>query len=232
VFHRFYRGAVNQSTGFALFVPRLLRQGYPCDGKATKGLLQARGTMLQIGNTYYIETKMRFFPFMAIALVTLGLSACSGVETKAEYPTSRQPGDADATYNNQRQSIFGTGGLSLFSSKKKKEVETGITVNAYLWRASLDTISFMPIDQADPFGGTILTEWFQPPQNPYERVKVNVFIIGRQLRTDALKLTLFRQIAQDGQWIDVAVDPATVTQLEETILTRARQLKVGEKNTK
>lgn len=174
---------------------------------------------------------MRFPILITLLLASLSLSACSGIETKAEYPTTRVAGDPDITYN-QRESIFGKGGLNLFSTNKKKGNNSvpGITVNAYLWRASLDTISFMPIDQADPFGGTILTEWFQPPQNPYERVKVNVFIIGHELRTDALKVTLFRQEAQDGQWIDVAVDPATVTQLEETILTRARQMKVGEKN--
>lgn len=171
-------------------------------------------------------------PLFSLLAILVGLTGCSGVETKAEYPTSRRAGDPDATYSNRRESIFGEGGLHLFGNGGKNtasaKTETGITVNAYLWRSALDTISFMPIAQADPFGGTILTEWFQPPQNPYERVKITVFIIGRQLRTDALKLNLFRQVAQDGQWVDVAVDPATVTRLEETILTRARQMKVSE----
>lgn len=177
---------------------------------------------------------MRFLPACTIVFIALNLMACQGVETKAEYP-DRRAGDADAVYG-KRDSIFGTNGLSLFSSKKKSNDVTGITVNAYLWRAALDTISFMPIDKADPFGGTILTEWYRPlqsnGQSGTERVKVNIFIVSRELRTDALKVTLFRQVAKDGFWTDVAVDPSTITQLETTILTRARQLKVAEGDTK
>lgn len=166
--------------------------------------------------------------FLGIICLILGLTACQGVETKAEYP-SRREGDKDAVYG-QRESISGKGGLNLFGGRKDTDKGTGITVNAYLWRAALDTVSFMPIDKADPFGGTIITEWYSTPQQPNERAKVNVFIIGRELRTDALKVSLFRQIGQNGQWVDVAVDPATSKQLEETILNRARQLKVAEGN--
>lgn len=166
---------------------------------------------------------------LLILLSPLALPACSGVETKAEYPTSRMPGDADITYN-ERDSIFGKGGLNLFGGKKKSQEQQSATVNAYLWRAALDTLSFIPIAQADPLGGTILTEWYQMPENPYERVKINAFIMGSALRTDALKLTLFRQEARNGRWVDVAIDPSTVTELEETILNRARQLRVAEKH--
>jgi hypothetical protein len=158
-----------------------------------------------------------------------GLTACSGVQSKAEYPTSRYPGDKEANYG-QRQSIFGKGGLNLFGGHKDEDKATGITVNAYLWRAALDTISFMPIDKADPFGGTILTQWYSSPNMPNERAKVNIFIIGKELRTDALKVTLFRQVVQNNMWVNVAIDPATATQLEETILNRARQLKVAAGN--
>jgi hypothetical protein len=158
--------------------------------------------------------------------ILIGLTACSGVDSKAEYP-DRRAGDDDAVYG-KRDSIFGQNGVSLFGGHKDDDKAVGITVNAYLWRAALDTLSFMPIDKADPFGGTILTQWYATPKMPNERAKVNVFIIGKALRTDALKVSLFRQVNQNGQWVDVAVDPATNKQLEETILTRARQIKVAE----
>ena len=159
----------------------------------------------------------------------LNLAACAGIETKAEYPTRRLSGDKEATYNNNREGLFGKGGLNLFGSNKdgKDGAAAGITVNAYLWRAALDTISFMPLDNADPFGGTILTDWYEAPNATNERVKVNIFIMGRQLRTDALKVTLFRQVKTGNTWQNAAVDPATVTQLENAILSRARQLKVA-----
>ena len=119
--------------------------------------------------------------------------------------------------------------MGLFGKKKDNDA-VGITVNAYLWRAALDTVSFMPMASADPFGGTILTDWYEAPETKGERIKANILILSRELRTDALKVSLFRQIrAKNGQWQDAGVDPKTVTALEESILTRAREMRVAAK---
>lgn len=171
--------------------------------------------------------KMLRFGLFALTLGILSaglLGGCSDVKTEAVYPT-REVGDKDATWG-PRQTIFGSGGTGLFSKDKNKNTVSGISVNAYLWRASLDTLSFMPIASADPFGGTIITDWYSPPETPKERVKVNVFILDRSLRADGLKVSLFRQVANGNAWKDAAVNPKTVTDLENTILTRARQLRV------
>lgn len=180
-----------------------------------------------------LSFKTIWMPVFLIA-VTSGVAACESVETKAEYPTRRRAGMQEADYNNKRQTIFGEGGLNLFGGKDKDTASggsgvSGITVNAYLWRASLDTINFMPIANADPFGGTILTDWYEAPEAKGERVKANIFVMGRTLRTDALKVTLFRQVkTSSGQWQDATVAPQTVTDLENAILSRARQLRVAE----
>ena len=102
---------------------------------------------------------------------------------------------------------------------------TTIGVNAYLWRASLDTVSFAPLAQTDSNGGVIVTEWYSNPQNPQERVKLTVTILDQDLRADALRVTAARQIQQGGQWVDAPVTAATVQRLEEIILTRARDLR-------
>jgi hypothetical protein len=102
---------------------------------------------------------------------------------------------------------------------------TQIGVNAYLWRASLDTLSFAPLAQADSNGGVIVTEWYANPQNPGERAKVSVAILDRDLRADALRVTASRQTLTNGQWVDAPVTAATVQRLEEIILTRARDLR-------
>jgi hypothetical protein len=102
---------------------------------------------------------------------------------------------------------------------------TQIGVNAYLWRASLDTLSFAPLAQADSNGGVIVTEWYVNPQNPTERAKVSVAILDRDLRADALRVLASRQVLQNGQWVDAPVTAATVQRLEEIILTRARDLR-------
>jgi hypothetical protein len=98
-------------------------------------------------------------------------------------------------------------------------------VNAYLWRASLDTLAFAPLAQSDSNGGVIVTEWYSNPQNPSERAKVSVAILDRDLRADALRVTAARQTMQNGQWVDAPVTAATVQRLEEIILTRARDLR-------
>ncbi|MGE0178274.1 MAG: DUF3576 domain-containing protein [Sphingomonas sp.] len=100
-----------------------------------------------------------------------------------------------------------------------------IGVNAYLWRAALDTLSFAPIAQTDSNGGVIVTDWYSNPQNPGERAKVTVTILDRDLRADALRVVAARQTMQNGQWIDAPVTAATVQRLEDIILTRARDLR-------
>jgi len=102
---------------------------------------------------------------------------------------------------------------------------TTIGVNAYLWRASLETLSFMPLVQTDSNGGVIVTDWYANPNSPAERMKVTVAILDQDLRADALRVSASRQINQNGQWVDTAVQAATVQKLEEVILTKARDLR-------
>lgn len=102
---------------------------------------------------------------------------------------------------------------------------TSIGVNAYLWRAAIDTLSFAPLIQADSNGGVIVTDWYASPQNPGERIKLTVSILDQDLRADALRVAASRQINQNGTWIDAPVAAATVQKLEDIILTRARDLR-------
>lgn len=98
-------------------------------------------------------------------------------------------------------------------------------VNAFLWRASLDTLSFLPLRNADPFGGTIVSDWYSEPGTPNERVRVTVYILDRRLRADALKLSVFREQRGKNGWRAVAIGREFVIALENTILTRASDLK-------
>ena len=102
---------------------------------------------------------------------------------------------------------------------------TSIGVNAYLWRAAIDTLSFAPLLQADANGGVIVTDWYASPQNPGERIKLTVSILDQDLRADALRVAASRQVNQGGTWVDAPVAAATVQKLEDIILTRARDLR-------
>lgn len=100
-------------------------------------------------------------------------------------------------------------------------------VNGYLWRASLETIDFMPLAATDSRGGTIVTEWYAPPEVRDERLKVTVYIVDRRLRADGIRVVVFRQTKDaDSIWQDAEVKAGTEKRLEDAILTRARQLRV------
>lgn len=163
------------------------------------------------------------------AALGLGLAAC-GLETERRAPTVQSDGSMRIG-EDKTGSVFGEGGLTLFGGPDRNQDDggTGLNVNAFLWRASLDTASFMPIVSADPFGGVIITDWHSPAANPGERFKVNIFILDRQLRADALRATVFRQVRdRAGAWVDAPVAAATATEFENAILVRARELRMAQ----
>ena len=100
--------------------------------------------------------------------------------------------------------------------------------NPYLWRASLDTMENLPLVKADPFGGTIIYDWKSYEGSMDERIKATVYILDSRLRADGVKVSVFRQVNQDGAWVDAEVDGDTAIQLENAILIRARNLKASE----
>lgn len=170
---------------------------------------------------------VRKFYFLTL-LVVLFLGACSSLGLESD-PNYSDP-DHDKLYKNGSL-VSDSGGLDLFGGdKKKKNDGSGIGVNGFLWRASLDTISFMPISSADPFGGVIITDWYSAPEAQDERTKLNVFIRDRDLRADGVKVSVFRQIKDsNGEWKDAGVAPTTAGSLENAILTRARQIRLAQK---
>ena len=125
--------------------------------------------------------------------------------------------------------VSGCSSLPLIGKKETKAVTVedrlGIGVNAFLWRATLDTLSFMPLASADPFGGVIITDWYSPPGTSTERFKATAYVMGRQLRSDGVRISVFRQVRQGNNWSDALVTPATSAELEDRVLARARELR-------
>lgn len=152
--------------------------------------------------------------FMVAALALASCGMFRGDE-------NRQPGQS------RIEESHGGGGIPLFGSGGNAQAPSGIGVNAYLWRASLDTLNFMPLASADPFGGVIITDWYSDPTTPTERFKATVYILDTRLRADALNVSIFRQTQSGGAWVDASVDPDTEIQIENAILTRARQLRLS-----
>lgn len=146
---------------------------------------------------------VRIFKVLALSFGAAALAACGG--------SGRSSSDRNAALAQY------SGGTAQAS-----------TVNRYLWSASLETLNFLPIFSADPIAGLIITEWYINPEAPTERLKTNVYILDSALRADALRVSVFRQErGEGGDWIDATVNPATAREIENAILTRARQLRLN-----
>lgn len=167
-------------------------------------------------------------------LALLVLAGCSG--TQSEMPEFTVFSPRDQRIRDRGGTFLGTDGITLFGSGKSSQQASaeggggggGIGVNAYLWRGALETLNFMPLASADPFGGLIITDWYQPASTPDERLKVHVLILDRALRADAVEVSVFRQQrTANGEWIEKPVDPQTSVELEDKILTKARELRIA-----
>ncbi len=146
-------------------------------------------------------------------------------------PTIRMPAFFVSTFM-AATLLIGCSSLGIGKNKARAEraVATqtpNIGVNSFLWRATLETLNFMPLDQVDPFGGVIVTDWYASAEAPQERFKANVFILDTNLRADALKASIFKQTRTASGWDDAAIDADTARQIENAILTRARQLYIA-----
>ena len=166
---------------------------------------------------------------LALGLLLPLLAGCGG--NNSRLVTNDEYGDwQGGRVRNRPQGA--SAGLVIFGVDKDREAREaaanaggGLSVNAYLWRATLDTLSFMPLASADPFGGTIITEWYSPPSSSSERFRAQAYVLGRQLRSDGVRVQVFRQTLDRGQWVDSPVSAATNSELEDKVLARARELR-------
>lgn len=149
----------------------------------------------------------------SVALLAVGLISVGACAHKSNGP---------AAYSDSSGGFLGMG------KKAAPAPVAGIGVNSYLWRASLDTLAFMPLASADPYGGVIITDWYTNPEKPDERFKATVYILDTRLRADGLTVTVFKQVKDAaGGWVDSSSSAQTQVDIENSILTRARQLRLS-----
>ena len=137
----------------------------------------------------------------------------------------RERGQNDPDDENIVDQVFGN--IFKGDSKNNNRGGAGIAVNTYLWRASLDTLSFMPLLSADPFGGVIITDWYSTSEKPKEKFKIVAYILDKSLRVDAIKIAVFKKIKnENGEWIDHKSNKVLKNKVEDAILTKARKIKI------
>ena len=160
----------------------------------------------------------------ALLASAIALTGCgkSRAVSEDEYNDYRTAGPERGRMGGTEGLVFGVG---KGGNSGSSEAGAALGVNAYLWRGALDTLSFMPLTSADPFGGVIITDWYQPASSQGERFKATAYILGRQLRADGIKVSIFRQVQRGNQWVDAPVSPVTVSEIENKVLARARELR-------
>jgi hypothetical protein len=153
-----------------------------------------------------------------VAVSVLAVAGCSSM--------SKLGGKGPTVFQTQEEGGFNP---FRFRGGGGKAAEGGaIGVNSFLWRACLDTLSFMPLASADPYGGVIITDWYTSPEKPDERFKATVYILDARLRADGLNVAIFKQVKDaSGAWVDSPAAGQTETDIENAILTRARQLRLS-----
>lgn len=173
-----------------------------------------------------MKPRFKVLPWLLFLSAPLGIAACSD----ANKPEASFPKGAKEERRASRGSLTGEAGLFSLGGSDADEAAKGsaLGVNGFLWRATLDTLSFMPLASADPFGGTVITDWYEDPRTPGERYKVNAVILDKSLRADGVRVSVFKQRLQSGTWRDLPSDERLSRTLEDTILTRARQLKIAQ----
>ncbi|MEO0428034.1 MAG: DUF3576 domain-containing protein [Pseudomonadota bacterium] len=179
-------------------------------------------------------------------ILPIGLAACASDgrwAAKEDDAISKDIGRAPQVRDRNQESLFGDGGITFGTGStggtgttiasglfgEDSERAEGIPVNKYLWRASLDTLSFLPISSTDPFTGVIATDWGATPDAPGERFKVTSYVVSSELQASSLRVAVFREMLNDENvWAPAAVDPTTARRIEDAILTRARQIRLAE----
>jgi hypothetical protein len=167
---------------------------------------------------------------LSLLTVASTIAGCSMVgDEEKSSPTNDQVKRVESKTGGPDKGLLNTWfGLNEGPGGSPGSSSAGISVNGFLWRAALDTISFMPLAQADPFGGIILTDWYRPSETETERFKVNVYILDSELRADGLRVSVFRQRRDaGGTWVNAKVSAETGTSFENAILKRARQMRVS-----
>lgn len=158
---------------------------------------------------------------LAFLLFAVGCSGATGTGSNKDVQETRRDRIGSLT-----------GDTLIFGDDGEQSRSSGIAVNGYLWRASLDTVSFFPMAQVDAQGGVIITEWYSLPETPGERFKLTVYILNRELRADGVRVSLFKQVSgANGSWVDAPVAEGSAAKIENAILTRARQLRIDSQAT-
>jgi hypothetical protein len=198
--------------------PFLAQDSFP--GSSGKGAVSPEDRSMSAVH-YRLSTAFAASLSLALAACAATPSSDSPNATNGQQASTSDPGEIDT-----EATIWTVLGIAKKESQRQIGPQTGTTVSPILWQAALDTLNFVTFASEDPLAGSLVTDWYSPSGKPNERYKVNVFILARSLRSDAIAVTVTREARLgDGNWLETTIARHVETDLETAILNRARQLK-------
>ncbi|MBV9862838.1 MAG: DUF3576 domain-containing protein [Alphaproteobacteria bacterium] len=170
----------------------------------------------------------RLLPVLAatLSLTAAGCGTSGPRDETGAVIRQQKAASADTGEMDTEATLWTVLGLAKEPSRHDPGPHTGDLVSPILWQATHDTLDFVAIASEDPLTGALATDWYSPRGKPNERMRINVFILARALRSDSLAVTIERQERKPGgPWQPSTVERQAQSDLETAILLRARQIR-------
>ena len=162
------------------------------------------------------------FSFILIVITPIFLlTSCSGLDI--------QPPELDKYDDGRPKAGKLFGDINLLGGNRDTEPgrASDININGFLWHASLDTLSFLPLSSADPFGGVIITDWYSNKNIQNQRLKITAYINTNELKSESINIKVEIQSFKNNIWSQPLTSKSLATQIEDSILNEARNLKLN-----
>ena len=127
----------------------------------------------------------------------------------------------------QQEYMEKQGGLFSGYGKKAQDNNFEFATSNVLWRATLKSLNFLPLVNADYSGGVIVYDWYNNDPNKKEQIKISVRFLSNELRTDSLEIISHKKICNDNNnCVTQKLENNFNQEIKETILSSARNLKI------
>ena len=179
--------------------------------------------------SYFKENslKSRILGFFANILILLVILSCS----KSDPVTGESKIPEPSVEKRAREFADKGGGIFGDINNKKSGGSTSVdfATSNVLWRATLKSLDFLPLLNADYSGGIIIYDWYSQTNNPKEQIKISVQILNNELRSDSIKITAHKKICETVERCsNSTLDQNFANSIKDSIITSARTLKIEE----
>ena len=121
------------------------------------------------------------------------------------------------------------GGLFSDITKNKGSTTFEFASSNVLWRATLKSLDFLPLINADYSGGVVIYDWYSDKENSNEEIKITVNFLNNEIKADSLKISAFKKTCDvQMKCLTKKLDNNFTDNIKDTIIASARSIKIEE----